>query len=1127
PSSPESPGQSSPESPDSPLPPDEVVELRYGGRTVGSATSTTAPVIVDDGGGPQAVGTVDLADYPYTGFAYEIQRNGQTLVSIYVGQRPVGFVPRIDVPGFSAVAGGETYRLTVPPLAPQPPLPPNSIVQLQYNGRTVGTTSDGQVPVIMIGDMGPVTDGMVNVADYPYTGYAYYIERRGQTLVSVYVGQRLVGFVPTESVEGFTSFADGRTYALVVPPAPPQPPLPPGAVVELVWQGQTVGATSGTMVPVLVDDKDGPSYAGSIDASSYPYTGYAYTLERDGQLLVSVYVGRRLVGFMPSVDVADTVAVSEGRTYQLTVPPVPPQPPLPPEAAVDLVYDGRTISTVSGGSVPLIFMGSEGPVVDGSVDASLYPYTGYVYEIQRNGITLVSVYVGGRLVGFMPKALAGDFSAVSGGTTYAVSVPPLPPLPPLPPTATVDLQFFGKTVGTTTGTQVPVVSSGTDGPVLVGTIDASLYPWTGYAYTIQRGEQTLVSVFVDQRLVGFVALKDVAGYTAFANGHTYDIAVPPMPPQPPLPPDSPVDLVYDGRTIATAAGDSVPIVVMSPNGPVASGTVNASDYPYTGFAYEIERDGVTLVSVYVGERLVGFMPKSLVGDFTAAANGQTYTITVPPSPPLPPLPPSSTVELQYHGKTIASTSGDLVPLIVAGPDGPASVGTVDVGQYPYTGFSYTIERDGQTLVSVYVGQRLVGFVPVGDVGDYAALADGRTYDLTVLPSPPQPPLPPAAPVDLVYDGRTIATASEGSVPLVIMGPNGPTAAGSVDASLYPYTGFAYEIQHEGVILVSVYVGERLVGFMPKALAGDVSAVSGGQTYAVSVPPSPPQPLPPTAPVDVQFYGKTIGTTDGTQVPIIVNGPNGPELAGSIDANSYPYTGYAYTIVRDGQTLVSIYVGERLVGFVPLDDIRAFTAYANGQTYDLTVPPLPPLPPTSPVDLVYGGRTIATASDGRVPLILAGPDGPVPADTIDASLYPYTGYSYEIVRDGVTLVSVYVGERLVGFMPRSLVGDFTAVGDGVTYTVTVPPSPPSPPSPPLPPSSSVALQYDGVTIASTSGNMVPLIVAGPNGPVSAGSIDGSKYPYTGYAYTIQQNGQTLVSVYVGERLVGFVPVGGVG
>ncbi|KDD71562.1 hypothetical protein H632_c4791p0, partial [Helicosporidium sp. ATCC 50920] len=154
PSSPESPGQSSPESPDSPLPPDEVVELRYGGRTVGSATSTTAPVIVDDGGGPQAVGTVDLADYPYTGFAYEIQRNGQTLVSIYVGQRPVGFVPRIDVPGFSAVAGGETYRLTVPPLAPQPPLPPNSIVQLQYNGRTVGTTSDGQVPVIMIGDMG-------------------------------------------------------------------------------------------------------------------------------------------------------------------------------------------------------------------------------------------------------------------------------------------------------------------------------------------------------------------------------------------------------------------------------------------------------------------------------------------------------------------------------------------------------------------------------------------------------------------------------------------------------------------------------------------------------------------------------------------------------------------------------------------------------------------------------------------------------------------------------------------------------------------------------------------------------------------------------------------------------------
>ncbi|KDD73003.1 hypothetical protein H632_c2640p0, partial [Helicosporidium sp. ATCC 50920] len=564
------------------------------------------------------------------------------------------------------------------------------------------------------------------------------------------------------------------------------------------------------------------------------------------------------------------------------------------------------------------------------LNAADYPYTGYAYEIDRNGEILISVYVGQRLVGFVPKDSAGKFSAFANGSSYVVVVPPLPPQPPLPDNVEVGIVYKGSVVASAADGMVPAIVDGPNGPISLGNVDAADYPYTGTSYEIERDGQILVSVYVGTRLVGFVPKTSVADYSAFADGRTYDIAALPMPAPPPLPADASVGIVFEGKIIASTEGAAVPLIANGPDGPISLGTVNSDDYPYTGSAYQIEQNGQILVSVYVGERLVGFVPMANAGAFSAYADGFSYVVTVPPVPPSPPAPPGSSVSLVYGGKVIASTDGDSVPVIVNGPSGPTSVGRLDASDYPWTGYSHQIERDGQVLVSVYVGERLVGFVPASDADEYSAYADGKTYDVVVPPASPTPPLPPTSTVGVVFDGKIIASTDGDNVPLVIDGVDGPIFLGTVDAKDYPYTGTSYLMEQNGQILVSMFVDGRLVGFVPLEQAGQYSAFADGHSYNAEELPAPPSPpLPADATVDLVVGGKVVGSASGDGVPVIISGPNGPISVGTLDAKDYPYTGTAYQIVRNGQLLVSVYVGDRLVGFVPQTSVDAYSAYSGG------------------------------------------------------------------------------------------------------------------------------------------------------------------------------------------------------
>ncbi|KDD71633.1 hypothetical protein H632_c4654p0, partial [Helicosporidium sp. ATCC 50920] len=231
-------------------------------------------------------------------------------------------------------------------------------------------------------------------------------------------------------------------------------------------------------------------------------------------------------------------------------------------------------------------------------------------------------------------------------------------------------------------------------------------------------------------------------------------------------------------------------------------------------------------------------------------------------------------------------------------------GAVDTGAYPYTGFAYTIQRDGQTLVALYIGTRLVGFVPQEDAGTYTASSAGQSYKVQVEPRP----LPPTADVHLTVGGEVVGSTSGASVPVIIAGGDGPVSVGSIDAANYPYNGFAYTIERDGQALVSVYVGEKLVGFMPKDDAATFQATSGDQTYPVGVVPPP---LSPSSDVELRYNGAVLDHTSSTSVPIIIEGASGPVTAGCINAVDYRFTGTQYTIEREGQTLVSVYVGQKL------------------------------------------------------------------------------------------------------------------------------------------------------------------------------------------------------------------------
>ncbi|KDD72764.1 hypothetical protein H632_c2927p0, partial [Helicosporidium sp. ATCC 50920] len=408
---------------------------------LGSTGDSTVPVIVRGPNGPEFFDDIDVAAFPYTGFSYEIERDGQTLVSIYLGTTLIGFVPKDLADEFSAFYDGSTYPVNVlpePPSPPMPPLPPGAIVDIQFNGETIGSTTDTTVPVIVMRGDGPALDGSVATEDYPYTGYSYDVEREGQTLVSVYVGMTLVGFVPKSAASSFTGLSGGEAYPLdILPDAPPPPspdapipgpespaqgsppaplpPLPPSATVDLVYGGSIIASATDGQIPIIIDGENGPVRAGFELASAFPYTGFSYELSHGGQLLVSVYVGRQIVGFMPGHDVASFTATSDGVIYPLVVlenaPPSPttptggmpdspdqdappsPLPPIPPGAVVELVYGGTTIGATTATTVPVLVSGGTGPVLYGSVNIANYPYQGTTYTIVRGGQELVSVYI--------------------------------------------------------------------------------------------------------------------------------------------------------------------------------------------------------------------------------------------------------------------------------------------------------------------------------------------------------------------------------------------------------------------------------------------------------------------------------------------------------------------------------------------------------------------------------------------------------------------------------------------------------------------------------------------------------------------------------------------------------------
>ncbi|KDD72071.1 hypothetical protein H632_c3910p0, partial [Helicosporidium sp. ATCC 50920] len=317
---------------------------------------------------------------------------------------------------------------------------------------------------------------------------------------------------------------------------------------------------------------------------------------------------------------------------------------------------------------------------------------------------------------FVPPTEVQLFSAFAAGSEYSLDTLPLKPRPPLPSDVPVALVHGSTVIASTSGEDVPVIANGPNGPESVGTEDASAFPYNGHAYTIERNGQILVSAYIDQRLVGFLPQSEVSQYTGFAEGFAYQLEVPPPAPQPPVPSGTVVSLISDGKVIASSDESSIAVIVSGKDGPASDGTVDATDYPYTGKLYELERNGEILVSVYVGERLAGFMPRSSVENFTARVGDEVFELEVPEPGPPPPLPSESIVGLVQDGKVVASTTSTTVPLLINSGAKLTLMSNVNLADYPYTGEQYQISFKGQIVVSVYVDERLVGFVPKGAIG---------------------------------------------------------------------------------------------------------------------------------------------------------------------------------------------------------------------------------------------------------------------------------------------------------------------------------------------------------------------------------------------------------------------------
>ncbi|KDD76270.1 hypothetical protein H632_c290p0, partial [Helicosporidium sp. ATCC 50920] len=1102
------------------------VDLQFNGVTVGRASGTNVPLIIDTDNGPTGVGFVNVSNYPYTGYSHQVVRDDQVLVSVYVGERLVGFVSQWDVFGFTAVSDNYTYAVSQLPMPAPPPLPSDAMVDLAFLAKVIASTSSTTVPVIVSDDGSFKPSGSVDLSDYPYSGFAYEIQRSGQILSSVYVGQRLVGFVPKASVAGMSAFANGYTYELAVLRIKFQPPLPPNAEVALVFADRVIADASNTTVPLIVNSPTGPVSNGTVAFDDDPYSGFAYQMERSGFILSAVYVGQRLVGFMPEPDVSRFSAFVDGQTFAISQPPIKPPPPATPTSNLSLVYRSRIVAVTAIDVVPLILFVDNGPKPDGTVDVKDYPFTGNAYMVERNAQMLISAYVNDRLVAFVSLDLARRFTAFAAGQTFQVTVPPFGPQPPLPPDATVMIaEIEGDVIASTEGSNVPVVVNGQDGPVAAGTASADSYPYNGSAYLMEQKDQVLASAYVGERLVGFVPLASASIFFAFADGDMYDLVVPPSSPSP-LPANASVSLLYGNRVIAATSNDTVPAIVDGRRGPELGASLDLANYPYTGEAYQTVQKEQILQSVYVGERLVGFVPQADAALFLAYAQGSVYSPTVLPLPPSPPLPISSAVSLVYEGKVVASTSADAIPWITGGEDGPAATGSVDPKLFPYTGNAYEIERDMQILVSMYVDQRLVGFVSVLHVLKFSGFADGSTYSLMVPPAAPAPPLPEDAAVGLAHGANIISYTQGDEVPVIIVGTSSTpgvallTTASTAD---YPWTGTAYEMMQNGQLLISVYVGQRLVGFVPEGVVRIFSAFSQGFSYDVTAPPLPSSPpLSPDAAVSLMFQGMGVGATSGDAVPVVVLGLQFPVAVSTVSASSYPYTGTSYEIEQSGQVVASVFVGERLVGFVPRRTVAGVLAFADGYSYQVSLPPSPPspaLPSDATVRLVFNGKIVAsTSGETGVPLLIEGPNDFLTAGTVDSDKYPWTGSSYQIEQNGQILVSVYIGERLVGFVYIADVSAIGAYANGYSYSLSIPPVPPSPA---IPPAAQVSLVFDGKVVAASSGSYVPVVIQSSDGPKAIDSVDSNDYPYNGSLYELQRNGQVAASGYIGERLVGFL------
>ncbi|KDD76287.1 hypothetical protein H632_c283p0, partial [Helicosporidium sp. ATCC 50920] len=225
-----------------------------------------------------------------------------------------------------------------------------------------------------------------------------------------------------------------------------------------------------------------------------------------------------------------------------------------------------------------------------------------------------------------------------------------------------------------------------------------------------------------------------------------------------------------------------------------------------------------------------------------------------------------------------------------------------------------------------------------------------------------------------------------------------------------------------------------VSILPGAQLPEGPATSPSSPASPHMPPAPP--LPPLEPVDLMYRGASIASATVSSVPLVVTTDSTPEVVGFVDPADYPYTGSAYKLERGGQILSSVYVGERLVGFVAQTDASAFSVVSTtGYTYPVVVPPsppAPPLPPSSFVSIAYGGIVIASTTDATIPAIVAGESGPEPRGDLTTSEYPYTGYTYEIAWLGQVLEAAYIGQQIVGFVPKSTVSEFTGFANGATY-----------------------------------------------------------------------------------------------